>query len=252
VYRHLLGNAHVMKADRLITNETLLRNGLITVRDFVRLVAKSELYKSKFFYGSYQTRVIELNFKHLLGRAPYDESEVIEHLNRYQDKGYNADIDSYIDSAEYQNSFGENIVPYYRDLNTTGVGQRTVGFTRLFQLYRGYATSDRSQVAGKASRLAGELGRNSASAVLAPSGSGVAGFASRPSLKGVTATSAFGGSTMYRSGRFYRVEVAGVNKPGYPSVRRSNQAFVVTYEDLSNKMQQVARAGGKIASVTPL
>jgi phycocyanin-associated rod linker protein len=187
-----------------------------------------------------------------LGRAPYDESEVIEHLNRYQDKGYNADIDSYIDSAEYQNSFGENIVPYYRDLNTTGVGQRTVGFTRLFQLYRGYATSDRSQVAGKASRLAGELGRNRASAVLAPSGSGVAGFAYRPSLKGVTATSAFGGSTMYGSGRFYRVEVAGVNKPGYPSVRRSNQAFVVTYEDLSNKMQQVARAGGKIASVTPL
>ena len=69
-----------MKSERLTSAESLLKNGYITVREFVRAVAKSELYKEKFFYGNFQTRVIELQFKHLLGRAPYDEAEVIEHL----------------------------------------------------------------------------------------------------------------------------------------------------------------------------
>ena len=123
----------------------MLCNGSINVRDFVRSVAKSELYKSKFFYNNYHPRTIELNFKHLLGRAPYDESEIIEHLDIYQNEGFEADIDSYIDSAEYIQNFGENIVPYYRGF-ATQTQQKTVGFTRMFQLYRGYANSDRAQV----------------------------------------------------------------------------------------------------------
>jgi len=147
VYRHVLGNDYIMQSERLTATESLLCNGSLTVRDFVRAVAKSELYKSKFLYDNFQTRVIELNLKHLLGRAPYDESEVIYHLDLYQTKGYEADIDDYIDSAEYEANFGEYIVPYYRGFSTQ-TQQKTVGFTRIFQLYRGYANSDRSQIAG--------------------------------------------------------------------------------------------------------
>jgi phycocyanin-associated rod linker protein len=126
VYRQLLGNDYLMKSERLASAESLLRDGKSTVQDFVRQVAKSDLYKSKFFYNNFQTRVIELNYKHLLGRAPYDESEVIYHLDLYQNKGYDADIDSYIDSVEYQSSFGNYIVPYYRGFETQ-TGQKTVG-----------------------------------------------------------------------------------------------------------------------------
>jgi phycocyanin-associated rod linker protein len=251
VYRQLLGNDYILKSDRLVSAESLLRDRKISVQEFVRQVAKSDLYKSKFFYNSFQTRVIELNYKHLLGRAPYDESEVIYHLDLYENKGYEADIDSYIDSPEYQQNFGDNIVPYYRDFVTTGVGQRTVGFTRLFRLYRGYANSDRSQLQGTSSRLAGELARNSASAVIAPS-SGNNGFAYVASLRNVTPTSNFGGVSSVGASRRYRVEVAGVFGAGYPSTRRVNQAFIVPYEELSNQMQRVLRQGGKIASVTPL
>ncbi len=77
VYRQVLGNDYIMLSERLTATESLLCNGSITVRDFVRALAKSELYKKKFLYDNFQTRVIELNLKHLLGRAPYDESEVI-------------------------------------------------------------------------------------------------------------------------------------------------------------------------------
>ncbi|HEY9647187.1 MAG TPA: phycobilisome linker polypeptide [Chroococcidiopsis sp.] len=245
VYRQLLGNDYLMASERLVVPESLLQNGKITVREFVRQVAKSELYKTKFFYSNFHSRVTELNFKHLLGRAPYDQGEISTHLDLYETKGYEADIDSYIDSPEYQTAFGENIVPYYRDLVTTGVGQRTVGFTRLFSLYRGYASSS-SQAQGSP-RLVEEIARGTASAVIAPGSTYV-----RPSLKGVPVNSTFGGSTAFGAGRLYRVEVAGIAGPGYPKVRRCNKAVIIPYEQLSSHMQQVQRQGGKIASITPL
>ncbi|MEH2167093.1 MAG: phycobilisome linker polypeptide [Nostoc sp.] len=251
VYRQVLGNNYILASDRLTSAESILRDRKNTVQEFVRQVAKSELYKSKFFYDNFQTRVIELNYKHLLGRAPYDESDVVYHLDLYQTKGYEADIDSYIDSPEYQSNFGENIVPYYRGFETQ-TGQKTVGFSRIFQLYRGYASSDTSQLKGKSSRLASELGRNSASVVVPPSGAS-SGFSYVASEKGVTPNSTFGGAgTFGKEGRLYRIEVAGVFGAGYPSTRRVNQAVVIPYEELSSYFQRVLKQGGKIASVKPL
>jgi phycocyanin-associated rod linker protein len=247
-YQQVLGNPHLLKSERLTIAESLLRDRKITVQEFVRQLAKSDLYKQKFFHSSFQSRTIELNFKHLLGRAPYDQAEITEHMNRYQDEGYDADIDSYIDSAEYQNSFGENTVPYFRDFTTTGIGQRSIGFPRLLQLYRGYANSDRVQLSGKAPKLVKELARNTSSAVVSPS----AGAAFLPALKGDASYSAFGGSKAFGSGRLFRVEVAGITGQGYPKVRRSNKAVILTYEELTPHMQRVQRQGGKIASIVPL
>ena len=249
IYRQVLGNDYLMQSERLTGLESLFMNGQLTVRDFVRAVAKSELYKTKFLYPHFQTRVIELNFKHLLGRAPYDESEVIEHLDRYQNEGFEADIDSYIDSEEYTTYFGEAVVPYYRDLVTTGVGQRTVGFTRMFRLYRGYANSDRAQLGGPDSRLATDLARNSASHITAPSGSGE-GWAYQPSKQGTAPNRSFGRSSQGSTSRLYRIEVAGINLPRYPKVRRSNKEFIVPYEQLTNTLQQINKLGGRVASVT--
>ena len=250
-YRQLLGNDYLMKSERLKGSESLLRDGSLTVREFVRAVAKSELYKTKFFYNSFQTRTIELNYKHLLGRAIYDESEVVYHLDLYENQGYAADIDSYIDSVEYQENFGENIVPYYRGFDTQR-GQKTVGFTRMFRLYRGYANSDTAQLEGNTSRLAAEVGSNSATAVVGPSG-GNEGWAYRSSAQNVTPSSGFGGAAAYgKEGKLFRVEVSGIRKGGYPSVRHSSKAFIVPVEDLSSQMQKFQRLGGKIASITPI
>lgn len=246
VYRHVLGNDYILASDRLVSAESLLRDGNLTVREFVRSVAKSELYKKKFFYNSFQTRLIELNYKHLLGRAPYDESEVAYHLDLYQTKGYDTEIDSYIDSLEYQNNFGDNIVPYYRGFETQP-GQKTVGFNRIFRLYRGYANSDRAQVEGKRSRLAQELASNKASTIIGPSGSNdnwsfraSADVAPKKNL----------GNAVGEGDRVYRLEVTGIRGPGYPSIRRSSTVFIVPYERLSDKIQQIHKQGGKIVSVT--
>ena len=50
VYRQVLGNDYIMQSERLVATESLLCNGSLTVRDFVRAVAKSELYRKKFLY----------------------------------------------------------------------------------------------------------------------------------------------------------------------------------------------------------
>ncbi|MDH6097963.1 phycobilisome linker polypeptide [Anabaenopsis sp. FSS-46] len=246
VYRQVLGNDYLMASERLVSAESLLRDGNLTVREFVRSVAKSELYKTKFFYRNFQTRLIELNYKHLLGRAPYDESEVAYHLDLYQSQGYDGEIDSYIDSPEYQNNFGDHIVPYYRGFETQP-GQKTVGFTRLFRLYRGYANSDRAQVEGAKSRLAQDLASNKASSIVGPSGSNdnwnfraASDVAPKKAL----------GNAVGTGDRVYRIEVTAIRGPGYPSVRRSSTAIIVPYERLSDKIQQIHRQGGKIVSIT--
>jgi phycocyanin-associated rod linker protein len=249
VYRQVLGNDYIMDSERLKGAESLLANGSISVREFVRTVAKSELYKKKFFYNNFQTRVIELNYKHLLGRAPYGEDEVVYHLDLYENEGFDAEIDSYLDSVEYQENFGDNTVPYYRFNNQ--VGDRTVGFTRIFRLYRGYANSDRAQLERKDTRLATELAQNSVSAIIGPSGSNV-GWAYRPSKAGVTPSKALGGTVPYGNVRkLFRVEIAAISAPGYPKVRRSNKAIIVPLEQLNNTLQQIHRLGGKVASITP-
>ena len=232
VYRQVLGNDHLMKSERLTSAESLLRDRSISVREFVRAVAKSELYKAKFFYNNYHPRTIELNFKHLLGRAVYDESEIVAHLDIYQNEGFEADIDSYIDSDEYVENFGDNIVPYYRGFSTQR-GQKTAGFTRMFQLYKGYANSDRAQSNTGSPRLTYDLARNMATPILSASVGKV--------LKGKDATGREG---------LYRLRTTQRAKGKALQIRRTINEYVVPYERLSSTLQQLNQKGCQILSIT--
>ncbi|PZO60381.1 MAG: photosystem I reaction center subunit XII [Phormidesmis priestleyi] len=231
-YRQVFGNDHLMSNERLVSVESLLTQGYIRVCDFVRALALSELYKEKFFYSTPHVRFIELNFKHLLGRAPYDEAEISEHVNRYVDEGYEADINSYIDSLEYQENFGMNVVPFYRGFSTQR-SQKTVGFGRMFQLYRGAASSDRARVNHKKGRLTEELAQNSARPVRAST--------LGKELQGVT-----GGDRE----KLYRVRVSQSASGRTPQVRFGVQEYVVTYEQLTPTLQRLNKRGSRIVGVT--
>ncbi|MBD2104507.1 phycobilisome linker polypeptide [Leptolyngbya sp. FACHB-261] len=251
VYRQLLGNDYVMASERLTYAESQLRQGTTTVREFVRTVAKSELYKTRFFYPNSNNRFTELNYKHLLGRAPYDEAELIFHFGLYNEKGYDADIDAFIDSEEYVTNFGDNVVPFYRGFGYF-TGARTVGFNRMFRLYRGYANSDSSQVEGKSPRLTRNLAQNSSNTIVGPSG-GATGWSYRASSDSAPRNRPnTGAGTADDLNRLYRLEVTSIRTPGYPAVRRSSTVFMVPHHQLLAKMQQIHRTGGKIASITPV
>ncbi|MEH2291041.1 phycobilisome rod-core linker polypeptide [Nostoc sp.] len=156
VYRQVLGNAYIMESERLVVPESQLKQGIIDVREFVRQVAKSELYRSRFFNNVYRYRAIELNFKHLLGRAPDDYSETKHHSNILDEKGFEADIDSYLDSDEYLDAFGDNIVPYYRGYKTQN-GKKILEFTNMLQLARSNSSSDKNLASNNEPQLVRSL-----------------------------------------------------------------------------------------------
>jgi phycocyanin-associated rod linker protein len=240
VYRQLLGNDYLMQSERLTSLESLLRQGNITVREFVRAVAKSELYRGKFFHSNPQNRLIELNYKHLLGRAPYDESEIAFHTDLYINEGYDAEIDSYIDSQEYLEAFGENVVPYYRGF-ASQLGQKAVGFNRMFRLYRGYANSDGSQFGGNKARLFREVAQNATNTILFPTAA--IGAANDPAAK-------LSGVSAGDSGRMYLVQVSNGSTIGNRTqVRCDRISYLVSYNQLSTKLQQINKSGGKVVSI---
>ncbi len=168
VYSQVLGNAYVMESERLTVPESKLKEGSITVREFVRQVALSELYKSRFFENCPRYRSIELNFKHLLGRAPDSYAETNAHSQILDQGGYIAEINFYLDSEEYQNKFGENIVPYYCGYKTQ-TGKNIVGFTHLFKLLRGASSSDKKLTTKDEPRLTSSLINNTPSVIVPPS-----------------------------------------------------------------------------------
>jgi phycocyanin-associated rod linker protein len=230
-YRQVLGNEYLMQSERLVGPESLLVRGAISVRDFVRAIAESELYRQKFLYPNFHVRFIELNYKHLLGRAPYDQAEISYHLDLFVSQGYEAEIDSYLSSVEYQDSFGDNVVPYHRDFQLDHPGQRAIGFSRLSRLYGGYANSDRAQ-GQKQPQLTWEVARNLATPVAAATPSALSG--------------GLGGAR----GDVYRLRVLQSASPKAALVRRSTIELLVSYDQLTTKLQQLSRAGRKVISVT--
>ena len=132
-----------MESERLLEAESQLSSAQITVMEFVRKLAKSEQYRGLFFDNYTNLKTINLNFKHLLGRAPENHEEISKHIRILVEAGFEAEIDSYLDSDEYFQSFGTTIVPYYRGYKTQ-TGKNLAGFTHSFQLLRGASSSDQS------------------------------------------------------------------------------------------------------------
>jgi phycoerythrin-associated linker protein len=243
VYQQVLGYQYVMKSERLEGPESLFRRGYLSVREFVRQVAKSNLYRKRFFEKTNPYRFIELNFKHLLGRAPQNKAEMLHHFTILQEQGYDAEIDSYIDSAEYQERFGEEQVPYLHGWNYSA-GQQGLQFSYLLQLTRGAAASIKGDLAGNQSRLNPSVHREAPIPVVSPSGK--ASVFRKVESDGVTRMGVGAGE----EGRTFRVEITGFNN--YRLHKRSNRVRFIPFNKLLQYQQQIHREGGRVASLTPV
>jgi phycoerythrin-associated linker protein len=224
VYKQVLGNPHVMESERLVTAESQLCDRLITVRAFVGAVAKSDFYRTRYFESCAPYRFVELNFLHLLGRAPQDQREVSEHIVRAVAEGYDAEIDSYLDSSEYQAAFGENIVPYYRG-RMSEANPKQLGYNRMFVLDRG-ASQISSSV--KASQLVYAVATNSGNRIK-PSSATVIGSGTEKQFKIVVTGSKFDGPR-----------------------RISTTEYIVPASKMTPQIQRINRTSGKIVSITEI
>ncbi len=165
-YKQVFGNAHLMESERSPILESELRDGQITVSEFVRKLAQSDRYRALFFDKYPNATAIELNFKHLLGRAPENYAEISEHIQILAEGGFAAEIDSYIDSEEYFQNFGEYKVPYYRGYDSQ-IPKNVVSFTHSFQILPGACSSSKSTFEGAIPKLQDSLVQNSPSKITA-------------------------------------------------------------------------------------
>jgi phycoerythrin-associated linker protein len=229
-YRQVMGNPHMMESERSLTAESKFIEGYLSTREFVRAIANSQEYARRFFASNSPYRFVELNFKHLLGRAPRSQAEVSEHIQRLANEGYEAEINSYIDGAEYQEVFGEQTVPFARIQTENGRDQ--IGFNRHLALVQGYSSSDTVQ---SSSSLVNSLG-----AKALPNGW------STTTLR-INRRGAFSGSADPTTKRF---RIAVQAQPAGGRQRTPNASYLVSGKDMTTQLAYIHRRGGRIISIT--
>jgi phycobilisome core-membrane linker protein len=106
--------------------ESQLRDNRISVREFIRRLSKSLIFRSLYWQPFYICKAIEYIHNRLLGRPTYGRQEINQYFDIVYKQGYNAFIDSILDSVEYTETFGDMIVPYERYINPLGLSARVL------------------------------------------------------------------------------------------------------------------------------
>lgn len=113
-YRQIFSEHVILQSSRQSNLESQLKNRAITVRDFIRGLAKSETFYRLVVESNSNYRLVEICLKRILGRAPYNKDEEIAWSIKVATQGIDGFIDALIDSEEYTQNFGDNTVPYQR------------------------------------------------------------------------------------------------------------------------------------------
>lgn len=113
-YRQIFSEQLILQTYRQTFLESQLKNRAITVRDFIRGLGKSEVYRELVGETNSNYRLVDITFKRFLGRATYNKDEQIAWSIVIATKGLSGFIDAVVDSDEYRQNFGDGTVPYQR------------------------------------------------------------------------------------------------------------------------------------------
>ena len=122
-YRQVFGR-EVYEGQRQKVAEIKLENGEITMREFIRALAKSDTFRNMYWTSLYVCKAVEYIHRRLLGRPTYGRAEINSYFDICAKKGFYALVDAIIDSLEYNQAFGEDTVPYERYLTAGGLSLR--------------------------------------------------------------------------------------------------------------------------------
>ncbi|MFM6623043.1 MAG: phycobilisome rod-core linker polypeptide [Dolichospermum sp.] len=113
-YRQIFSEHLILDSYRQNFLESQLRNRAITLRDFIRGLGKSEVYRTQVADTNSNYRLVDITLKRFLGRAAYNKDEEIAWSIVIATKGLHGFIDALLDSSEYLDNFGDDIVPFQR------------------------------------------------------------------------------------------------------------------------------------------
>ncbi|WP_071187579.1 phycobilisome rod-core linker polypeptide [Trichormus sp. NMC-1] len=113
-YRQIFSEHLILKSNRQSFLESQMRNRAINVRDFIRGLGKSEVFRTQVADLNSNYRLVDIILKRFLGRAAYNKDEEIAWSIVIGTKGLHGFIDALLDSDEYLENFGDDIVPFQR------------------------------------------------------------------------------------------------------------------------------------------
>lgn len=129
---------HAFKADREPFLESQLRNGQITVRDFIRGLLLSNTFKQSFYHLNSNYRFVEQCVQRVLGRDVYSEAEKLAWSIVVATKGIEGFVDLLLASDEYLDAFGFDTVPFQRRRSLPGRDQGALPFNIKSPRYEAY------------------------------------------------------------------------------------------------------------------
>ena len=111
-----------------------LLQGKLSMREFIRALGKSKEYRTQFYGPFVNSRVVELAYRHFLGRGISSLEEFRKAFSIVSNQGINGLVDVLINGSEYAQTFGEETVPYLRDLGEEA--QESAGWGSNRRLFR--------------------------------------------------------------------------------------------------------------------
>jgi phycobilisome core-membrane linker protein len=123
VYVQILGNSGYA-GERVCVAENKLENGDLSLRDFVRQVARSDAFRRRYWSGLYICKAIEVMHRRILGRPTFGRWEIDAYFDVAARKGFYGVVDAMVNSGEYNDCFGEDTVPYERFITPTDLSTR--------------------------------------------------------------------------------------------------------------------------------
>jgi phycobilisome core-membrane linker protein len=125
VYVQVLGTAGYAGEQNKV-EEIKLENGDISLREFVRQVARSKAFRSRYWSGLYICKALEVMHRRLLGRPTFGRWEIDSYFDVAARKGFYGVVDAMLNSNEYATAFGEDTVPYERFITPSDLNTRRV------------------------------------------------------------------------------------------------------------------------------
>jgi len=129
---------HAFKVDRDPALESRLRNGQISVRDFVRSLLLSSKFRDDFYRCNSNYRMVDQLVGRVLGRPVHGEPERLALSILIAKSGLAGLVDHLLDSQEYLATFGSDAVPHQRSRVLAGRSQGTIPFNQQAPRYDAY------------------------------------------------------------------------------------------------------------------
>ncbi|MEL6439791.1 MAG: phycobilisome rod-core linker polypeptide [Cyanobacteria bacterium J06621_8] len=113
-YRQVFNEQQMLSANRQKELESQLKGGQITVRDFMKGLALSETFQRRNYQVNTNYRFVQICIQRFLGRDVYNNEEKLAWSIVLATSGSAGFIDQLLNSEEYLENFGDDIVPYQR------------------------------------------------------------------------------------------------------------------------------------------